>query len=128
MQPALSVGSLILRVAFALSIVAVAIGMTAAASETVARCDHAAATSTAGTNAECAQAAPVPHAVAGYQAAPVPAERAAPVAADGARMLNVFAQEATGLVILATALVFVSIFAILFSYRQRPGGVRASQR
>jgi hypothetical protein len=64
-----------------------------------------------------ASVAPV---VAGYQAAPLTAEGAA---APGSS-----AQEAATLVGLATTVVLLAIFVILFSYRPRPGGVRASHR
>ena len=37
-------------------------------------------------------------------------------------------QQAATLVALATTVVLLAIFVILFSYRPRPGGVRASQR
>jgi hypothetical protein len=68
-----------------------------------------------------ASAAP---AVAGYQAAPLSADRAAaPSASSGQPQ-----QAAATLVALATTVVLLAIFAILFSYRPRPGGVRASHR
>ena len=105
----LPVGNLLLRVGFALSIVAAAIGMTAAA-DSVARCQ----------DATCAPAASVAPTVAGFQAAPLTPDRAAEP--------NQFAQEAATLVALATTVVLLAIFVILFSYRQRPGGVRASGR
>jgi hypothetical protein len=104
------VGNLLLRVGFALSIVGAAIGMTVAA-DGVARCDDP------GT---CPPASSVAPTVAGFQAAPVLPERAAEASS--------FAQEAAILVALATTVVLLAIFAILFSYRQRPGGVRASGR
>jgi hypothetical protein len=91
--------NLVLRVAIALSIVGAAIGLTASASETMARCDPACLTQTSS-------------------------------APDGAAVAfsTQFAQQATLLVILATVLVFVAIFAILLSYRLRPGGVRVRDR
>jgi len=114
------VANLLLRIGFALSIVGAAIGMTAAASDTVARCDATLAVSPSDGTASCAPAGNVEPAVAGYQAAPITADRA-PVAASA---LN----GAVILVGLATGLVFFSIFAILFSNRLRPGGVRAPHR
>ena len=101
--------NLMLRVSLALSIVLVAIGMTFAAPNSFGRAD-------AGTSTPAASVAPV---VAGYQAAPITAERAA---------ANSFGQDAATLVALATTIVLLAIFAILFSYRPRPGGVRASHR
>jgi hypothetical protein len=103
-------------VGFALSIVGAAIGMTVAA-DGVVRCEAA------GT---CAPASSVAPTVAGFQAAPVLPERAAE--AGSAAEARSFAQEAATLVALATTVVLLAIFAILFSYRQRPGGVRASGR
>jgi Kef-type K+ transport system membrane component KefB len=105
-----AVGNLILRVGLAVSIVCVAIGMTFAAPNGFGRSDAAMS----------APAASVTPAVAGYQAAPLPAE--------GAAALNASTQQAATLVALATTIVLLAIFAILFSYRQRPGGVRASGR
>ena len=102
-------GNLVLRVGFALSIVGAAIGMTAAANS-VAPCE----------GATCAPAASVAPVVAGYQAAPVTADR--PAAS------NLSTQQAATLVALATTAVLLAIFAILFTYRPRPGGVRASHR
>jgi len=101
-----------LRVGFALSIVGAAIGMTAFASGSLARCDAA----------TCAPAASVAPAVAGYEAAPLGPDRQAPSPSSAST------QEAATLVALATSVVLLAIFAILFSYRQRPGGVRTSGR
>ncbi|HEV8535062.1 MAG TPA: hypothetical protein VGR87_04980 [Candidatus Limnocylindria bacterium] len=120
----MTVPNLLLRVVFALSIVGVAIGMTAAASDTVARCDATSVSVASGGTAACAPA-PV---VAGYQGAPNTAESAgAPAGADRAAP-SAFTPQATMLVALATGLVVLSIFAILLGYRPRPGGVRASHR
>ena len=116
----MSVGNLLLRVGFALSIVVAAIGMTAAASDTVARCDATLVVSVSDGTASCAAAGGAPPAAAGYQAAPGTADRQ-PIAARGSR-------EASVLVGLATCLVFFSIFAILFTNRLRPGGVRTPHR
>jgi hypothetical protein len=104
-------GNLLLRVGLALSIVSAAVGMTFAAPGSFVRSDAA---------SPAASVAPV---VAGYQAAPLNAESAA---APGASTKQ--AQEAATLVALATTIVLLAIFAILFSYRPRPGGVRASHR
>jgi hypothetical protein len=101
-------GNLLLRVGFALSIVAAAIGMTFAAPNNFGRSDAASPT----------PAVSVAPAVAGYQAAPLPADRAASTSTQGAATL----------VALATTVVLLAIFVILFSYRPRPGGVRASHR
>ncbi|OLC11126.1 MAG: hypothetical protein AUH39_00270 [Chloroflexi bacterium 13_1_40CM_67_9] len=49
-------------------------------------------------------------------------------AADRAAAASSSTQGAATLVALATTIVLLAIFAILFSYRPRPGGVRASQR
>ena len=103
-------GNLLLRVGFALSIVFAAIGMTLAAPNSFVRSDAATATA----------ARSVAPAVAGYQAAPLTAE--------GAAAANSSSQQAATLVALATAVVLLAIFVILFSYRPRPGGVRASHR
>jgi hypothetical protein len=108
-----SVGNLVLRVGFALSIVGAAIGMTLAAPNAFARPDSA-------TSVAAASVAPV---VAGYQAAPVTAERAAVPSTSKSTP-----QDAATLVALATTVVLLVIFVILFSYRPRPGGVRASHR
>jgi len=116
----MSVSNLLLRVGFALAIVGAAIGMTAAASDTVARCDATLVVSASDSTASCAAAGNVEPTVAGYQAAPSSADRQ-PLAARGSR-------EATLLVGLATGLVFLSIFAILFTNRLRPGGVRTPHR
>ena len=105
-------GNLLLRVGFALSIVLVAIGLTVAAPGAVARC----------AGPDCAPVASVSPVVAGYQAAPQTAERGLPAPS------NAVAQQAATLVGLASALVFLTVFVILWSYRQRPGGVRASER
>lgn len=108
-------GNLLLRVGFAVSIVGAAIGMTAFASGGLARCDGPA----------CLPAASVAPAAAGYQAAPLAEDRAA---GSNSSRTSTSSQEAATLVALATAVVLLAIFAILFSYRQRPGGVRASRR
>jgi len=105
-------GNLLLRVGFALSIVFAAIGMTLAAPNSFVRSE--------GATAAPAAVAPL---VAGYQAAPL--------TVDGAAAANASAQQsqqAATLVALATTVVLLAIFAILFSYRPRPGGVRASHR
>jgi hypothetical protein len=103
--------NLVLRVALALSIVFVAVGMTFAAPNSL------------GPSAAVGSA-PVasPVAVAGYQAAPIGS------AADRAATSSSSPQEAATLVALATTIVLLAIFAILLSYRPRPGGVRAQQR
>ena len=106
-------GNLLLRVGFALSIVAAAVGLTFAAPTDFGRSDAAIAT-------PAASVAPV---VAGYQAAPVPAANVAAPAASTSS-----SQSAATLVALATTVVLLAIFVILFSYRPRPGGVRASHR
>ena len=67
-----------------------------------------------------ASAVSVGPAVAGYQAAPLNPDRVAAA--------NAASQQAATLVALATTIVLIAIFVILFSYRQRPGGVRASGR
>jgi hypothetical protein len=97
-------------VGFALSIVAAAISMTFAAPTNFGRSEAASP----------APSASVTPAVAGYQAAPLPAGNAAASAPA--------TQGAATLVALATTVVLVAIFVILFSYRPRPGGVRTSQR
>jgi hypothetical protein len=99
----------VLRVGLALSIVCVAIGMT-----------FAAPNSFGGVAASAAPAASVAPVVAGYQAAPLTVDNAAASRSSG--------QEAATLVGLATTVVLLAIFVILFSYRPRPGGVRASHR
>ena len=117
-------GNLLLRVGFALSIVFAAIGLIAGAPGTAARCDAHALAISSGGEVECAPAlagtAPA-RAVAGYQAAPATAER-------GLLMNRVSSDQAATLVALATAAVFLAIFAILWRYRPGPGGVRASHR
>jgi lipid-binding SYLF domain-containing protein len=105
-----SLGNLVLRVGLALSIVLVAIGMTFAAPNSVVRSEAATAT-------PAASVAPV---VAGFQAAPLSANAAAASSSS--------AQQAATLVALTTVVVLLAIFVILFSYRPRPGGVRASHR
>ena len=105
-------GNLLLRVGFALSIVAAAIGLTFAAPNNFGRSEAA---------SPAAPAASVAPAVAGYQAAPLPADSAAALSASST-------QGAATLVALATTVVLLAIFVILFSYRLRPGGVRASHR
>jgi hypothetical protein len=104
-------GNLLLRVGLALSIVLAAVGMTLAAPNSFVRSDAA---------TPAASAAPV---VAGYQAAPLSADTAAAASASAQQ-----GQQAATLVALATTAVLLAIFAILFSYRPRPGGVRASHR
>ena len=106
--------NLFLRVGLALSIVLVAIGLTFAAPN-----GFGSATETS-VATPAASVAPV---VAGYQAAPLSQERAAAPAAS-----TQSAQQAATLVALATTIVLLAIFVILFSYRPRPGGVRASHR
>ena len=105
-------GNLVLRVGFALSIVFAAIGLTLAAPNSFVRSESSPA-----------QAVAVAPAVAGYQAAPISADSAAAPSASTQQ-----AQQAATLVGLATTIVLLAIFVILFSYRPRPGGVRASQR
>lgn len=116
------VGNLLLRVGLALSIVVVAIGMTAAATDTVARCDASSLTVSSSDGAvACAPAAAAPEpVVAGYQSEP---GRAQAVAAA-----EEFSRDVTARVALATGAVLFSIFVILLSYRPRPGGVRTSHR
>ena len=103
-------GNLLLRVGFALSIVGAAIGMTFAAPNNFGRSDAASP----------APAVSVAPAVAGYQAAPLSSESAA--------LSSQASQQAATLVALATTIVLLAIFVILFSYRPRPGGVRAPER
>jgi hypothetical protein len=118
------VGNLLLRVGFALSIVLAAIGLIAGASDTAARCDARSVAVSSGGTVQCAPA-PVSvapsSAVAGYQAAPSTADR-------GPLVNPLGSDEAATLVALATAAVFLAVFAILWNYRPRPGGVRASHR
>ena len=104
-------GNLLLRVGLALSIVFAAIGMTLAAPNSFVLSDTA------------APAASVVPVVAGYQAAPLNADSAAAPSASAQQ-----GQQAATLVALATTVVLLAIFAILLSYRPRPGGVRASHR
>ena len=104
--------NLLLRVGFALSIVGAAVGMTLAAPNAFVR---SAATAT--------PAASVTPVVAGYQAAPLSAEQAAAPTVSAQQ-----GQQAATLIALATTVVLLAIFVILFSYRPRPGGVRASHR
>jgi hypothetical protein len=104
-------GNLLLRVGFALSIVLAAIGMTLAAPNSFVRSESATAS----------PAASVTPVVAGYQAAPLGADAAPSVSTQQG-------QQAATLVALATTIVLLAIFVILFSYRPRPGGVRASHR
>ena len=106
-------GNLLLRVGFALSIVFAALGMTFAAPNSFVR-------SEAATTTPAVSVAPV---VAGYQAAPLSAEDAA-----AANTSTQQPQQAATLVAFATTVVLLAIFVILFSYRPRPGGVRASHR
>jgi hypothetical protein len=105
-------GNLLLRVGFALSIVMAAIGMTFAAPNNFGRSEAA---------SPVPAAASVTPAVAGYQAAPLSADGAAASSTSST-------QAAATLIALATTVVLLAIFVILFSYRPRPGGVRASQR
>jgi disulfide bond formation protein DsbB len=106
------VANLILRVGLALAIVGVAVGMTAAASETVTPCAPPSC-ATAATDAYARPGGPADLAVtAGNASAPASATTV----------------DATMLVLLVTALVVFAIFVILFSYRLRPGGVRAQDR
>jgi hypothetical protein len=107
--------NLVLRIGFALAIVGAAIGMTAAASETMARCDAALAEPSVEATMVCSAPADS-------------AGRVAAAPADAVRVSAVSSDHATMLVGLATAVVFFSLFAILIGYRQRPGGVRASHR
>ena len=115
-------GNLLLRVGFALSIVFAAIGITLAAPNSFVRSEGA-------TTTPAASVAPL---VGGYQAAPLTAEDAAAASAQAQQAQQAKhaqqAQEAATLVALATTVVLLAIFAILFSYRPRPGGVRASHR
>jgi hypothetical protein len=104
-------GNLLLRVGLALSIVLAAVGMTFAAPNSFVRSDAA---------TPAASVAPV---VAGYQAAPLNPDTAAATSASAQQR-----QQGATLVALATTAVLLAIFAILFSYRPRPGGVRASHR
>ena len=114
-------GNLLLRVGFALSIVVVAIGMTAAATDTVARCDAASLTVSSSHGAvACAPVVAPEPVVAGYESEPGQAQASA--AAEE------FSREMTARVALATGAVLFSIFVILLSYRPRPGGVRTSHR
>ena len=106
-------GNLLLRVGFALSIVVAALGMTFAAPNSFVRSEAATAT----------PAASVPPVVAGYQAAPLAASGAAAPSASAQQ-----SQQAATLIGLATTVVLLAVFVILFSYRPRPGGVRASHR
>ena len=109
----LGIQNLLLRVGFALSIVGAAIAMTLAAPNSFVRSDAVTAT-------PAASVAPV---VAGYQAAPLSAEGAAAPSVSAQQ-----GQQAATLIALATTVVLLAIFVILFSYRPRPGGVRASHR
>ena len=103
-------GNLVLRVGLALSIVFVAIGLTFAAPNSFVRSEAAPTT-------PAASVAPV---VAGFQAAPL--------TADAVAASKSSSQQAATLVALTTVVVLLAIFVILFSYRPRPGGVRASHR
>jgi len=115
-------GNHLLRVGFALSIVFAAIGMTLAAPNSFIRSEGA-------TTTPAASVAPL---VAGFQAAPLTEEgAAAPNASDQQAQKTQQTQQtqqAATLVALATTVVLLAIFVILFSYRPRPGGVRASHR
>lgn len=102
-----------LRVGLALSIVCAALGLTFAAPNSFGSFNEA-------TAAPAASVAPV---VAGYEAAPLAADR---VAAPNPSTAST--EQAATLIALATTVVLLAIFVILFSYRPRPGGVRASQR
>jgi hypothetical protein len=106
-------GNLLLRVGFALSIVFAALGMTFAAPNSFVRSEAATAT----------PAASVQPVVAGYQAAPLSADNAAAPNTSTQQ-----SQQAATLIALVTTIVLLAIFVILFSYRPRPGGVRASHR
>ena len=105
--------NLFLRVGVALSIVVAAIGLTFAAPNSFGRA----------TEPPPVAAAPVAPVVAGYQAAPMPADRVAAPSPS-----NASTEQAATLIALATTVVMLAIFVILFSYRPRPGGVRASHR
>jgi hypothetical protein len=109
----MTVANLVLRVAICLAIVAVAIGMTAAASETVGQC---------AAPGECAPNAP------NSNVRPAGPGDIVVSAQDTAATPSAMAQTATVLVVLVTILVVGSIFVILLSYRLRPGGVRAPHR
>jgi len=112
-------GNHLLRVGFALSIVFAAIGMTLAAPNSFIRSEGA-------TTTPAASVAPL---VAGYQAAPLTEGGAAvPNASEQQAQQTQQTQQAATLVALATTVVLLAIFVILFSYRPRPGGVRASHR
>ena len=102
-----------MRVGLALSIVAVAIGLTFSAPNSFGRSPEPTAVA----------AASVTPVVAGYQAAPLPADRVAAPSPS-----TVSAEQSATLIALATTVVMLAIFVILFSYRPRPGGVRASHR
>jgi len=106
-------GNLLLRVGFALSIVFAALGMTFAAPNSFVPSEAATAT----------PAASVQPVVAGYQAAPLSADAAAAASTSTQQ-----SQQAATLIALVTTIVLLAIFVILFSYRPRPGGVRASHR
>jgi hypothetical protein len=106
-----AVGNLLLRVGFALSIVGAAIGMTVAANS-VPPCE----------GAGCPPAASVAPVVAGYEAAPVTADPPATSTSSTST------EQAATMVALTTTVVLLAIFVILFAYRPRPGGVRASHR
>ena len=110
-------GNLLLRVGFALSIVGAAVGMTLGAPSGFGR-------PVAASDVPAAAVAPV---VAGYQAAPLPADSQAELNTTLA-VRETATQRAATLVGLATTVVLLAVFVILFSYRQRPGGVRASHR
>src|SRR2546422_5952225 len=99
---------------FALSIVGAAIGMTAAASDTVARCDEILAASASEGTANCAPGGSVAPAAAGYQAAPLTADRA-PVATAAP-------PPATNLLGAPPRLAVFFLFAILFINPLPPGG------
>jgi heme/copper-type cytochrome/quinol oxidase subunit 2 len=109
-------GNLLLRVGFALSIVFAALGMTFAAPNSFVASEAATAT-------PAASAASVQPVVAGYQAAPLSADAAAAASSSTQQ-----SQQAATLIALVTTIVLLAIFVILFSYRPRPGGVRASHR
>ena len=113
MGETLGIQNLLLRVGFALSIVGAAVGMTLSAPNAFVRSDAATAT-------PVASVTPV---VAGYQAAPLSAEQATAPTVSAQQ-----GQQAATLIALATTVVLLAIFVILFSYRPRPGGVRTSHR
>jgi hypothetical protein len=115
---------MLLRLGLSLGVVGAAIGMTSAAGDVVARCGDAAAVAgdpSHGTTLTCTPAR-------AEAAGRVPGA-AAPAADRAAASVGEMPSPApAALIALATGLVFLSIFAILLSYRLRPGGVRTSHR